>query len=231
MHWFYEPDLNDSQTGFSSEQSLHAKALRIRAGEQIAITNGRGKVVFAQVVSESPFEYAIHHVSVEDMAEPRFHLVQALAKHDRDEMALQASVELGCRSVTPWQASRSIVKWDQKAARNQSRWQSIAVEAMKQSQQSYLCEVLPLAETKSLTPTGYGIVLDPRGELPLSSIEKASDYTIVVGPEGGISEQELLVLKAAGFKSYRMGTSVLRASTAGPAAIAALSAMHGSFRI
>ena len=230
MHWFYEPDLSDSQTEFSPEQSVHARSLRIRAGEQIAITNGAGKVGFASVTAENPVQFQIHHISVEDMPAPRFHLVQALAKNDRDEMALQASVELGCRTVTPWQAARSIVKWDQKAERNQSRWQSIAIEAMKQSQQSFLCEVGPLATTKALAPIGIGILLDPRGEAPLASIEAAGDYTIVVGPEGGIAEEELLVLKSAGFRSYRMGGSVLRASTAGPAAIAALAALHGSFR-
>lgn len=231
MHWFYEPSLSETQSEFSPEQASHAKALRIRTGEQIAITDGSGKVAFASVTGDNPVSFQIHHISVEDMAAPRFHLVQALAKNDRDEMALQASVELGCRSVTPWQASRSIVKWDQKAERNQSRWQAIAIEAMKQSQQSFLCEVRPLANTKVLRPIGIGIILDPRGEAPLSSVAAHDDYTIVVGPEGGISEEELLVLKSAGFRSYRMGAAVLRASTAGPAAIAALAAIHGSFRI
>lgn len=231
MHWFYEPDLSDGQSGFSAEQSVHAKALRIRVGEQIAITNGLGKVAFATVAAENPVRFEIHELSVADMPSPRFHLVQALAKNDRDELALQSSVELGCRTVTPWQAARSIVKWDQKAERNQSRWQAIAIEAMKQSQQSFLCEVKPLVSTKGITVSGVGIILDPRGEAPLSSVDPAADYTIIVGPEGGISEDELLLLKSAGFRSYRMGPSVLRASTAGPAAIAAISALHGSFRI
>lgn len=230
MHWFYEPALSESQTRFSPEQSLHAKALRIRVGEEVAIANGAGKVAFAKVTSDTPLQFQIHHIALEDMPTPRFHLVQALAKNDRDEMALQAAVELGCRSVTPWQAARSIVKWDQKAERNQSRWQAIAIEAMKQSQQSFLCQVRALTTTKAIQPVGVGILLDPRGDLPLTSVETATDYTIVVGPEGGIAEEELSVLKAAGFRSYRMGGSVLRASTAGPAAIAALAALHGSFR-
>ena len=230
MHWFYEPELSPEQVEFKSSENSHAKALRIREGEQIAITDGKGTVAYASVSEESPLVFAIHHTSAESIPTPRYHLVQALAKNDRDEMALQASVELGASSVTPWQAGRSIVRWDQKAERNQSRWQTIAIEAMKQSQQAHLCHVRPLASTKDLAPIGVGLVLDPRATMTLDQVESSEDYSIVVGPEGGISEDELAILHSAGFRSVRLGNSVLRASTAGPAAIAALSALRGSFR-
>jgi 16S rRNA (uracil1498-N3)-methyltransferase len=101
---------------------------------------------------------------------------------------------------------------------------------MKQSQQGYLCEVKPMAVTKSIELLGVGIVLDPRAELTLDQIEPSDDFTIVVGPEGGISASELETLKGLGFVGVRLGGSVLRASTAGPAAIAALQVLHGAFR-
>lgn len=230
MHWFYEPQLTPEQVEFSGLEASHAKALRLRAGEQIAITDGRGMVAYAEVVRESPVLFQIHHTAAESMPSPRFHLVQALAKNDRDEMALQSSVELGASSVTPWQAQRSIVRWDQKAEKNQARWQTIAIEAMKQSQQPHLCVVEQLATTKQIRPIGLGIVLDPRATKTLDLLERDEDYTVVVGPEGGITEEELSILDTAGFTRVRLGSSVLRASTAGPAAIAALSALHGSFR-
>lgn len=230
MHWFYEPSLTPEQIEFNGSELNHAKALRLREGEQIAITDGRGMVAFAEVSRESPLVFQIHHTAAESAAVPRFHLVQALAKNDRDELALQTSVELGASSVTPWQSSRSIVRWDQKAERNQERWQAIAVEAMKQSQQTHLCRVLPLSTTKELFPVGFGVVLDPKSSLTLDQLPLSDDYTVVVGPEGGISEEEFATLEAAGFQRVRLGNSVLRSSTAGPAAIAALSALHGSFR-
>lgn len=230
MHWFYDPGLKPEQIELSGTEANHAKALRIRIGEQIAITDGQGRVGFAEVVRDAPLMFQIHHISVESETLPRFHLIQALAKNDRDELALQTAVELGARSVTPWQAARSIVKWEQKAQRNLERWQSIAIEAMKQSQQPYLCEVQPLASTKQLVPTGIGVVLDPRADLTLDRLGQAEDFTIVVGPEGGIAEEELALLGAAGFQRVRLGHSVLRSSTAGPAAIAGLSALHGNFR-
>lgn len=231
MHWFFEPTLTPDQTEFSASEAGHAKALRLRGGEQIAITDGKGMVAFAEVVGESPISFSIHHTAADSAPTPRFHLVQALAKNDRDEMALQASVELGASSVTPWQASRSIVRWDQKAERNRDRWQTIAIESMKQSQQSHLCKVEPLSTTKQLKPNGFGLILDPRASLTLDQVPDAEDYSIVVGPEGGISEEELTMLAASGFTAVRLGSSVLRASTAGPAAIAALSALRGGFRI
>ena len=230
MHWFYEPYLTPEQTEFSPTEASHAKSLRLRVGEQVALTDGKGMVAFASIVSETPVLFQIHHTAADSQPSPRYHLVQALAKNDRDEMALQSSVELGAASVTPWQAGRCIVRWDQKAERNRDRWQSIAVEAMKQSQQSHLCKVEPIAFTKQLSPLGIGLVLDPRASLSLDQLPKAEDYTLVVGPEGGISEEELSTLENAGFQKVRLGNSVLRASTAGPAAIAALSALHGSFR-
>ena len=122
------------------------------------------------------------------------------------------------------------MRWDQKAVRNQERWQTIAIEAMKQSQQAFLCDVNPLATTKNIKLRGFGIVLDPRAELTLDQIERSEDITLVVGPEGGVSDFELETLKGLGFIGVRLGSSVLRASTAGPAAIAALQVLHGAFR-
>ena len=230
MHWFYDPDFTASKSSLSPSESKHAKALRIRLGERVTITNGQGIVSEVLITSLDPIAFDVQTTSNQTKQVPRFHLYQALAKNDRDEMALQASVELGASSVTPWQAERSIVRWDQKEERNQERWQTIAIEAMKQSQQGYLCEVKPMVVTKSIELLGVGIVLDPRAELTLDQIEPSDDFTIVVGPEGGISASELETLKGLGFVGVRLGGSVLRASTAGPAAIAALQVLHGTFR-
>jgi 16S rRNA (uracil1498-N3)-methyltransferase len=157
-------------------------------------------------------------------------LIQALAKSDRDEMALQAACELGVSSVTPWESSRSIVKWDGKAEKNQERWQQIAVSAMKQSQQAWLPQVNPLAKTKQLRPFGIGLVLVPGADKALSdAVPGASEVTLVVGPEGGLSESEVELLTSQGFTPVRLGQSVLRTSTAGPAAIAALQFALGNW--
>ena len=154
---------------------------------------------------------------------PSIHLVQALAKGDRDEQAVQASVELGVSSITPWQSELAIVNWSGKEEKSRLRWQEIAVSAMKQSQQTFLPEVSALTTTKALRPRGFGIILDPRAALSITDLPvDVEELTIVVGPEGGISAAELEQLSGAGFEPRRLGDSILRTSTAGPAAIAAI---------
>ena len=221
MHWLYDPQLTAESSQLPTSEALHAKSLRLRSGELVSITNGRGLVALAEVTAESG--YQIKEISLQEPLSPRFHLVQALAKGDRDELAMQTCVELGLSSVTPWSADRSIVRWDGKEVKNQTRWQQIAIEAMKQSQQAFRCEVNPVATTKQLVATGTALVLDPKAQRSIADVlPVGEDVTLVVGPEGGISEVEFELLESRGFQRVRLGSSVLRTSSAGPAAIAAL---------
>lgn len=227
MHWFYEPGFALLNT-LSQETKRHLTSLRVTATESFVVTDGKG---FSwEVQSEAGEVTFVNQLQGAIRPVVGFTLVQALAKSDRDELALQASVELGATEIIPWQAGRSIVRWDAKAERNQERWQTIAIESMKQSQRAWLPEVLPLATTKQLRPRGIGLVLDPRASMTLNQVSKAEHYTLVVGPEGGISQDELDTLDSNGFIRVRLGHGVLRASNAGPAAIAALQLLHGEFR-
>ena len=227
MHWFYEPDFA-ALRALSQETKRHLTSLRITDAEKFVVTDGKGSSW--QVQSESGDVTSVEQHTSAVPPSVGFTLVQALAKSDRDELALQASVELGATEIIPWQAGRSIVRWDAKAERNRERWQAIAIESMKQSQRPWLPEVLPLATTKQLRPRGIGLVLDPRATLTLNQVAAADHYTLVVGPEGGITQDELDTLKSNGFLTVRLGQGVLRASSAGPAAIAALQQLHGEFR-
>ncbi len=228
MHWLYDPELTAESSKLPTSEVVHAKSLRLRVGESVAITNGKGMVAMAEMSSDDA--YQIKEIETQAERSPRFHLVQALAKGDRDELAMQTCVELGLSSVTPWSADRSIVRWDGKEAKNQTRWQQIAIEAMKQSQQSFRCEVQPLATTKQLTAAGTALVLDPKAERTLEAVlPLGDDVTLVVGPEGGISEAEFALLESKGFQRVRLGSSVLRTSSAGPAAIAALQFASGQW--
>lgn len=228
MHWFYDANFRIDSRQIAASELTHLKSLRIRPGEEIAITDGAGSAFSCEV--QDPVGGYVSNVKSIPTA-PRsieIHLIQALAKGDRDEQALQASVELGVSSVTPWRAEHSVVIWGEKAQRNQARWQEIAVAAMKQSQQAYLPTVNHLHETRELRPTGTGILLDPSAEKSIAEISNdVGVLTLVVGPEGGISPTEKALLIQNGFTPYRLGRSVLRTSTAGPAAIAGLMASRG----
>ena len=229
MHWFYDPQVTATSTSVVANELTHFKSLRLRAEEEIAITNGQGSVLFARCVD--PALGTITPVSFEARQRQRLqvHLVQSLAKGGRDEAAVQAAVELGVSSITPLQASRSIVEWGQKAERNQERWQQIAISAMKQSQQAFLPIVNPLVKPKSLVADSQVLVLEPTAPVALKSLVLTEAVTIVVGPEGGFEQSELLEFEHKGFVQARLGSSVLRTSTAGPAALAVILAMAGAW--
>ena len=214
-----------------------ATVSRVRPGERLRLGDGAGLVVLGTVSSAESTEVALEVEHVERTPRPatRIHLVQALAKGDRDELALQAATELGVDVVVPWQAARSISRWDAaKAVKGRERWTTIAREASKQSLRAWLPEVEPVASTKQLVERASSatmLVLDPLGDVPLAQLTADElgdeDIMLVVGPEGGIADEEFAALSAAGARRVRLGSTVLRTSTAGPAAIAVLSAALG----
>lgn len=206
---------------------------RVRVGERVAIGDGRGRIARGPVAVAGAGEVVIEVEEVEHAAAPApaIWLAQALAKGGRDELALQAATELGIAGAIPWAASRSVSRWEgAKAAKGRERWASIAREAAKQSIRATVPEVAGLATTADLAGLpGILLVLDPEGAEAVSAValDGAERVTLVVGPEGGIDPRELAELTAAGAHRVRLGPEVLRASTAGPAAIAALSVRLG----
>jgi 16S rRNA (uracil1498-N3)-methyltransferase len=166
-------------------------------------------------------------------------LVQALAKGDRDELAIQAATELGVDGVIPWAAARSVSRWEgAKLARGRERWASIVREATKQSIRPWLPEVDELASTRQLAARAGStrmLLLEPTASARLTDVAASivrdapneADIVLVVGPEGGIAPAELDLLTEAGATAVRLGETVLRTSTAGPAALAILNQALG----
>jgi 16S rRNA (uracil1498-N3)-methyltransferase len=214
----------------TGEDARHAtQVARVRIGERIAIGDGRGRIARGPVVETAAGRLVlkIGEVDVETARVPGIRLVQALAKGDRDELAVQAATELGVSAVIPWSAARSVSRWEgAKAQRGRARWATIAREASKQSIRATVPDVGEIVTTAQLARFDpLVLVLDPAAAEPLSTTDIAGveSITLVVGPEGGIDARELEQLEAAGARRVRLGAEVLRTSTAGPAAIAALS--------
>lgn len=204
---------------------------RMRQGEAIQLSDGKGLRVRGNVidVSGSSLKLEVSEVQREDLPARQITLVQALAKGDRDELAIQAATEIGVMGIIPWQAIRSISRWDgPKIAKGQARWQQIVSEAAKQSLRAYTPQVQNIADTKELTSRfsefDLVLVLDTSASAHISdtSIPQLGKMAIIVGPEGGIEQSELDSLEKAGAKPVSLGANVLRTSTAGPALIAAL---------
>lgn len=238
-HFYISEELETAAVGdrvaITGPEARHAVTVsRLAVGETVAIGNGAGLVVTGPVVKAEHTELAITVESVveEPRRTPAVFLAQALAKGDRDELAVQAATELGVDGVIPWTAARSISRWEgAKIAKGRDRWTAVVREASKQSMRSWIPDVLDLVTTKQLVRLAEGarmLVLEPTAELTLGALETGGeDLILVVGPEGGISPQELDVLAAAGASIVRLGDEVLRTSTAGPAALAVLNVKLG----
>ncbi len=225
MHQFLVDSLRGEIPKMDEKEMTHAKnSLRIRFGEQIRITDGEGRMGIAEFGDE----LKVIKIWEVERVKPFIHVIQALAKGDRDELAVQTATELGASRFTPWQAERSIVRWNpQKATKGVARWKSIATEATKQSHQAWLPEVTDLAVDTDFPFTGQLIVLDPDAQAPLTELNFEQQLTLVIGPEGGISESELEKLKSRGALVASLGNSVFRTSTAAPAAIATIRTLVG----
>ncbi len=204
---------------------------RMREGEAIQLSDGKGLRVRGTVaeLSGSTLKLQVTGVIKEELPSRQITLVQALAKGDRDELAIQAATELGAMGIIPWQASRSISRWDgPKIAKGQARWQQIVSEAAKQSLRAYTPEVENIVDTKELAEIisnfDLVLVLDTSATATVAGvgIPSSGSIALVVGPEGGIEQSELDALQASGAKLVSLGANVLRTSTAGPALIAAL---------
>jgi 16S rRNA (uracil1498-N3)-methyltransferase len=207
--------------------------VRLRPGETVLLGGG-GRRAEATVThtGKSAFAARLETVVDEPENDPRFVLVQALAKAGRDEQAVETATELGVDEVVPWQAARGVVVWRgrEREEKGRRRWRSVCVAASKQSRRGRVPVVSEPAATSDVaarvTRAALGLVLDEAATEPLAAVELpiAGDVVVVVGPEGGISDAELAELVAAGGRAVRLGPEVLRSSTAGPAALAVLAA-------
>ena len=212
-----------------------SRVRRLVVGEPALVADGLGAVADCVVtaVDRDGLELSVRdwrHVPAPD---PYLVVVQALPKGERAELAVELMTELGVDEVVPWAAARSVVQWrSERGAKPLERWRRTAREAAKQSRRPRLPVITDLASTEDVTGrigTASALVLHERAELPLAraALPVSGELLIVVGPEGGIADEELAAFAGAGAQSVRLGDPVLRTSTAGTAALAALSLRLG----
>lgn len=253
---FVTDDAGTAQSGddiaLLGAEAHHAAAVRrVRVDETVTLGDGRGAWLEGVVTAATPKQVDVRVTARAEVPSPtpRIVLVQALAKGDRDELAVQAATELGVDAIVPWQAARSVSRWDAKAEKGLARWRTIVREAAKQAHRAWIPEVEGVARTADLVQragSSLMLVLEPSASDRLTAVAAgaaasetaatgaaatgaadARDIVLVVGPEGGIAPAELAALSAAGARPVRLGETVLRTSTAGAAAISVLSAAHG----
>ncbi|HEY3572632.1 MAG TPA: 16S rRNA (uracil(1498)-N(3))-methyltransferase [Arthrobacter sp.] len=227
-------------------EARHAVTVkRLAVGEQVDIADGAGKRITGTVTDAAPAQLTVEctSVSAEPRPEIRLVLVQALAKGDRDELAIETATELGIDAVIPWQSERSIVRWKgERAAKAHGKWQSAVTAAAKQARRAWIPEVRPAVDTQALArevaEAGLAVILHEDAVTPLRRVlgkwseehQEAfgpGEILLIVGPEGGISPREVTRLCSAGAVTALLGPHVLRSSTAGPAGVVVASDVLG----
>jgi 16S rRNA (uracil1498-N3)-methyltransferase len=240
---FISPIPSDTKAGskikIAGAEAKHAISVRrLQVGEAISVSDGQGQKARGKVsqLSKDFLELNVESVENIERPKPQLILVQALAKGDRDEMAVQACTELGIQKVIPWQSERSVSIWKpEKQDRHRLRWQTIATEAAKQSLRPFIPEVEQVLATRELTERlkqfDLTLVLDPTSSTSLTSVPLSGHQSIaiVVGPEGGISPEELGQFGSAGLSLVGLGSGILRTSTAGVAVVSYLQATLGNW--
>lgn len=231
-----DPLPDGAEFALTGDEGRHAaRVKRLGVGEPLLVGDGRGTVCECTVTAIRPDGLDLTVTARREVRrpDPRLVVVQALAKGERSELAVEILTELGVDEIVPWAAARSIVQWrGERGAKALARWRSTAREAAKQSRRARLPAVTDAASTAEVAARigmSAGLVLHESADRPLAAapLPDTGELILVVGPEGGIAPDELAAFTAAGAVTVRMGQPVLRTSTAGAAALAALSARLG----
>ncbi len=230
-------ELKSDVVVLSGPEGRHAATVRrLRPGERADVSDGAGLVAECVVTATGPggLELAVRATREVPRPDPAITVVQAIPKGDRGELAVEEMTEVGVDRIVPWAATRCVPVWQgTRGERSLAKWRATAREAAKQSRRAWIPEVAEVASARhvceAIAKAACAIVLEPDAADSLShlSVPESGDLLIVVGPEGGITSEEIAAFRAAGATARRLGPTVLRTSTAGTVAAAVLLSRSG----
>ena len=224
---------SDNQTLDGDDGYHAAKVLRLEVGEKIKVSDGKGNWVAGAVVEvgKKSLQIKVTERGEYRVIKPELIVVQAVTKSDRNKEMLELVTAAGADQIIPWQADRSISKWQ---VDSEKKWQSTVKEACKQSRRVKMPQLQMVMSTKQiieqLSSDKFVVVFDAESDLKLADITMPSDLSVIyliIGPEGGISDEELAIFKEAGALVVKLGEHVLRSAHAGFAALAAVQSRLG----
>lgn len=225
MQLFYAPDLRGDHYTLEEQESKHViKVLRMRSGDVLMLTDGRGKLCTAELLNEDPRRCEVRIVEVkENFEKKKYHLHVCIAPTkniNRFEWFLEKSTEIGIDEITPLICQRSERKLVKK-----ERLNKVITSAMKQSLKAYHPVLNEAKSFKDLVSQEYSakkyIAYVEEGEHPnLHSVYPlGEDAIILIGPEGDFSPEEVAMATQNGFMVVSLGNSRLRTETAGIVAV------------
>jgi 16S rRNA (uracil1498-N3)-methyltransferase len=225
------------------EEGFHAANVRrIRPGEELDLGDGNGTVahcVVEDVAKGSLTARVLDRRTVQE-AVPPVTVAQALPKSDRSELAIELATEAGADAFVAWQAARCVARWESpaKVDKGLRRWGAVARSAARQSRRPYIPPVTGAVSTPELVARvrdvdATALVLHESATLRLTELPmaQADSLLLIVGPEGGITDDELAALSGAGATPVRLGPTVLRTSTAAAVALGALGVLTARWRL
>ena len=240
MHRFYaEPGVTGPNVPLCEEDARHAtRVLRMKLGDSCEMfVDGKRCAAEISAMGDNGVQALLLSELPSTEAKLRITLYQGLPKADKMELIVQKSVELGAACVVPVAMSRCVVQLDAKDGRKkQERWQKIAREACKQSGR---CEMMQVTEPISFKQLLAKLAQHQAAIVPWEDARGYSlakfhaehpditDLAIVIGPEGGMSEEEIARMKEVSCRSVTLGPRILRTETAGLCAMSALLCLYG----
>jgi 16S rRNA (uracil1498-N3)-methyltransferase len=215
------------------------RVLRLGPGDSFALFNGDGFDYTASLVSlgkKHAEAELLERLEIASESPLRITLAQGIARGEKMDLILQKATELGVACIAPIVTERTEVKLDgERAEKKMLHWRGVVASACEQSGRARLPQISEpqsLAKFAASDGNTRRFVLDPdSGQAPGSAAIGAQDgVTLLIGPEGGLSERDLSALHAARYEGLKLGPRILRTETAGLAAIAALNALYGDWR-
>ena len=225
MQRYFVKNIQEDKVILGTEDSYHIKrVMRMKIGDKIEIVY-QEKVYLGQIEA---LDDQVQAKLIEELASSKQHirpitLAQALVKEQKMDYILQKATELGVTEIIPFCAERSIVKADKQDEKRKIRWEKIVKEASEQSKRTDLVKIhsiLSLRELSQLDNYDVKIICsvsekEKNLKKLLSNIPNSATMLFVIGPEGGLSDQEDQTLMDSGFQRVSLGDTVLRTDTAG----------------
>lgn len=221
----------------TGDEGRHAVTVkRMRVGEQLIVGDGQGTIVtctVSDVVGKDTLRVVANKVKKVPPPKIPITIVQAIPKGERAELSVDLNTQAGVDVIIPWRSERTIPRWnDAKAQKGREKWQKTAIEAAKQSRRACDPIVGPVAKLKDVVKlvketredNGVTAILHESARISFARLPfaRARSIVLVIGPEGGLTAEEIKALEEAGGQAVVMGDTVLRTASAGVVALGAL---------
>lgn len=234
---FYDPQplSEKSEIQLSDEVVQHvSRALRMKVGDQLILFNGNGVEYLAELSQVEKRKASAHIVeTIQSNSETPLmvHIGQSLSRGERMDYAVQKSTEMGVHQITPLFSERCEVKLpEERQAKRINHWQQIAISACEQSGRvnpPLIAKPENLKSWLAQQDAELKLVLHHHSEMPLQEMKPPSSVALLIGPEGGLTEDEVELAQEFGFKPLTLGPRVMRTETAPVAALTLLNYLWG----